>query len=302
MLFTLGILGRFVSGRKARDPRQLEMALEPRSLVPPAVPADVGADAGARTDNVDHSMPANGVDRLHSGRNGRSGRQPLADRATSDPADQASELLGRLRLLGLRGISHLSLTRNASTVASFRGDRLRVHREFVAAPPDMLQAVVDFVNGRGHVRQRARRKLVTFTATEPVRSQRRPAPHPDDARHAAKLQEAHRQLNQSHFGGALAPIPVHVSRRMKTRLGHFSPNRATGTPEIAIGRRHIRRDGWESVIETLIHEMIHQWQHETGRPLAHDAAFRRKARELGISPRATRPAGRTDRVARDFVP
>jgi hypothetical protein len=36
--------------------------------------------------------------------------------------------------------------------------------------------------------------------------------------------------------------------------------------------------------------MVHQWQHETARPIAHDRDFRRKAREVGIVPHAKRPA------------
>ena len=59
--------------------------------------------------------------------------------------------------------------------------------------------------------------------------------------------------------------------------------------EIAISRRHIRRDPWDDVLHTLVHEMVHQWQDENGLPLDHGPHFRRKAREVGISARATRP-------------
>jgi hypothetical protein len=34
--------------------------------------------------------------------------------------------------------------------------------------------------------------------------------------------------------------------------------------------------------------MVHQWQDETRLPLSHGADFRRKAREVGITARATR--------------
>lgn len=78
---------------------------------------------------------------------------------------------------------------------------------------------------------------------------------------------------------------------MKNRLGHYMaavPQQCVA--EIAISRRHIRRDGWEDVIHTLIHEMVHQWQDENGLPIDHGSHFRRKAREVGISARATRKA------------
>ena len=59
-------------------------------------------------------------------------------------------------------------------------------------------------------------------------------------------------------------------------------------PEIAISRRHIRRHGWDDALQTLVHEMVHQWQAETGLPLDHGRHFRRKAREVGIQPSAKR--------------
>jgi hypothetical protein len=59
-----------------------------------------------------------------------------------------------------------------------------------------------------------------------------------------------------------------------------------GGPEIAISARHCHRDGFASALETLLHEMVHQWQAETGRAVDHGREFRRKAREVGITPRA----------------
>jgi hypothetical protein len=34
---------------------------------------------------------------------------------------------------------------------------------------------------------------------------------------------------------------------------------------------------------------VHQWQAETGRPVDHGTEFRRKARQVGITPRTVRP-------------
>ena len=50
----------------------------------------------------------------------------------------------------------------------------------------------------------------------------------------------------------------------------------------------MKRHGWDEALHTLLHEMVHQWQDETGRPLDHGAGFRRKAREVGIIPAARR--------------
>jgi hypothetical protein len=108
----------------------------------------------------------------------------------------------------------------------------------------------------------------------------------------AKLTDAHQQYNATLFGGSLRPVPIRISRRMKNRLGHYMSALASEgiEAEIAISRRHIRRDPWDDVLHTLVHEMVHQWQDENGLPLDHGRHFRRKAREVGISTRATRPA------------
>ncbi len=53
---------------------------------------------------------------------------------------------------------------------------------------------------------------------------------------------------------------------------------------------------------TLLHEMVHQWQAESGVPVDHGPAFRRKARQVGVLPGAKRmldglpcqPAARRD--------
>jgi len=101
--------------------------------------------------------------------------------------------------------------------------------------------------------------------------------------------ELHARLNQEHFAGALSPIPIRISRRMKRRLGEVRLDRQTGAAvEISLSRRHVRRDGWREAEHTLLHEMIHQWQAENGQPVDHGKGFRRWARELGIHPRAVR--------------
>jgi hypothetical protein len=219
---------------------------------------------------------------------------PLDAAPAAPPATDAVAFLARLQSLGLRRIARCTLTRNRSTMVSFHGDALRVHRAFVTAPPEVLLAVVRFVNGRGAVRRDARRVLRTFEvppAPDDAGPRRRAPSHPEDAPHVARLRAAHDDLNRARFGGALGAVAIRVSRRMRSRLGHYSPG-LQRAPEIAIARRHLRRDGWASVLETLAHEMVHQWQHETGRPVAHDPAFRRKCREVGIAPHAKRPPGR----------
>jgi hypothetical protein len=128
-------------------------------------------------------------------------------------------------------------------------------------------------------------------ASRPTRQPRVriPRTHPKDKTFAVQLTEAYERYNAELFGNALRPVPIRVSRRMKNRLGHYMMATKSGLPaEIAISLRHIHRDPWEEVLHTLVHEMVHQWQDEKGLPIDHGRHFRAKAREVGISDRATR--------------
>lgn len=110
---------------------------------------------------------------------------------------------------------------------------------------------------------------------------------------ATRLTLLHAQLNLEHFGGTLDHLGIQVSRRLARRLGHYTPRANTGGPgEIVISRRHVRRDGWPEAVHTLLHEMVHQWQDETGRPIDHGRGFRAKCRAVGIAPAATRMLSR----------
>ena len=103
-----------------------------------------------------------------------------------------------------------------------------------------------------------------------------------------QLQEFHRRLNAERFDGTLGAVAVRVSRRMRSRLGHYAPAQRGAPAEIAISQRHLKRHGFAQALQTLLHEMVHQWQDESGLPLGHGADFRRKALEVGITARAKR--------------
>jgi hypothetical protein len=76
---------------------------------------------------------------------------------------------------------------------------------------------------------------------------------------------------------------------MRARLGHYMSAAPSGEPsEIVVRRRHSRRHGWEEALHTLLHEMVHQWQDETGHPIDHGRVFRAKAREVGVVASARR--------------
>lgn len=205
----------------------------------------------------------------------------------------ADELLARLRALGLTRIARCRLTRNRNVMVSFRGQELRVHQGFLAAPHDVHLAIVAFVEGRTRAERRvAQRRIVTFGVETPRGPSRRERTCPDDEPLAARFTEWHHRFNTEFFEGALKPVPVRVSRRMKSRLGHYSAASAAAGGEIAISWRHLRRHGWEEALQTLLHEMVHQWQDETGKPLDHGPGFRAKAHAVGIEAAAKRAVTR----------
>ena len=199
-----------------------------------------------------------------------------------------------LRAHGLRGIDELVLTRNRRTMVSLARGVLRVHEGFAHAPPHVHAAIATFAMSRNRAKRAAARDIIVEFPVPIRSSSRRPvSQHPDDAPMAARLTTLHAQLNLEHFGGALVHLEILVSRRLARRLGHYTPRSHNGgIGEIVMSRRHVRRDGWPEAIHTLLHEMVHQWQDETGRPIDHGGGFRAKCRAVGIEPAATRMLAR----------
>jgi SprT-like family len=207
-----------------------------------------------------------------------------------DAPRDASALLTALRALGLRSIRACRLTTNRNVMVSFGAGELRVHEGYLDAPPEVLRAIVVFVEGRTRAERReAQRVIVGYPIRTPKPPARRERTRPEDEAVAGELAEWHRRYNERHFGGRLRPAMIRISRRMRSRLGHYTAATPGGEPaEIAISLAHLRRHGWEEVLHTLLHEMVHQWQDEAGHTIDHGASFRAKAREVGIAPLARR--------------
>ncbi len=207
-------------------------------------------------------------------------------------------LPSRLVALGLRDIERVLTHTNRTVMLSLNKRVLRVHRGYAFAPDRVLQAIVRFLNPGvpRALRRLAEREFLTFPveAHAPCtpRAKRRECARPGDVSLLHRLESLHRQLNAQHFGGALAEIPIRLSSRMRTRLGELAVEIRSGQPiDIAISRRHIARHAWCEVEHTLLHEMVHQWQAETGLSIDHGHTFRRKAREVGVLPAAKRTVG-----------
>ncbi len=222
-----------------------------------------------------------------------SDRDQLALELDEEPPRNAEELRARLQRLGLGSQYRVRLTTNRTVVVSYSGGELRIHNSFLGASEEVWKAIIIFVHGRNRVaRREARRTILEFPVARPQEARRRrrtpERTHPADLPTIRELSRWHRAYNEERFGGSLRSVPIRISRRMKSRLGHYSPAADGCEPEIVLSRRHVRRDGWEEALHTLLHEMVHQWQDEQGLVVDHGASFRSKARAVGITPLACR--------------
>jgi hypothetical protein len=222
-----------------------------------------------------------------------SNREQLALELDEAPPKDAEELRVRLRRLGLGAQYRVTLTRNRTVVVSYSGGELRIHDSFLGADEEVWMAIITFVHGRTRVvRNAARKTILEFPVARPSDApRRRRSPertNPADMPFIRELSRWHAAYNDERFGAALRTIPIRISRRMKSRLGHYSPAAHGCESEIVVSRRHIRRDGWEEALHTLLHEMVHQWQDEQGLVVDHGSGFRAKARAVGITPLACR--------------
>ena len=222
-----------------------------------------------------------------------SDRDQLALELHEEAPRNAEELKTRLQRVGLGSQYRVRLTTNRTVVVSYSGGELRIHNSFLGANEDVWKAIITFVHGRNRVaRREARRTILEFPvarSAEPPRRRRRPErTNPADVPIISELSRWHTAYNKERFGGTLRSVPIRISRRMKSRLGHYSPASEGYEPEIVLSRRHVRRDGWEEALHTLLHEMVHQWQDEQGLVVDHGTSFRAKARAVGITPLACR--------------
>ena len=209
----------------------------------------------------------------------------------------SAELLGsRLTAYGLRPVARIRITENRSGLVSLSRQRvLSVHRAYLDAPDEVLQAIARFVSPgtRRPERRLLQQKIVSWYSLQPPSRQVAKAPRPEQPRPGdeeilTRLGVLFSQYNQRHFSSALPAIPIRLSGRMRTRLGQLTLDPAGQPQEISISRRHLRAHGWEEAGHTLLHEMVHLWQCVSGQKVDHGSKFRAKAREVGVAASARR--------------
>ena len=209
-------------------------------------------------------------------------------------------LARRLELLGLPAPARIRVNDNRTVMVSFtRGGLLSIHRGYALAPDRVLKAVVRFLKPRlsREARRAAEREILAFRAAdwalgEPRRRRAGDRPRPGDPEKTERLARLFAEYNARHFRGLLPSLPMRISGRMRTRLGQLCLHHGTGEPhEITLSRVHIDRHGWKEAAHTLLHEMVHLWQHVNGHAVDHGPLFRRKAMQVGVVAAARRAVG-----------
>jgi predicted SprT family Zn-dependent metalloprotease len=212
----------------------------------------------------------------------------LFDRLLREPGEEP--VLSEVREGGA-SFERVVFTRNRRVMISTgdRGTTLRLNERFREAPPAVWRAVGRLLaRPSARAAGAARAAIVGYLQENPpsARASRRRerVVRGGDGAAIERLAAEFRRVNELHFGSALPPVPIFLSGRMRRRNGHFSPSPL----EIVVSRRLFSEATEGEAEKTLRHEMIHLWQHVTGRKLGHGADFRRWARQLDVHPRATR--------------
>ena len=116
-----------------------------------------------------------------------------------------------------------------------------------------------------------------------------------------ELQTAYDFFSRELFPIPLPPCLITMQRKSKRTFGYYSPKRfatASGetTDEIAINPRFFKEQTFIEIMSTLVHEMVHLWQHHFGKPSRscyHNRQWAGEMLRIGLRPSNTgKPGGR----------
>lgn len=221
------------------------------------------------------------------------GARPRGREAVDSSVRREGDVLAVLRRHGAP-YTRVAFTNNRRTMISVGRDPalIRMNHAFAGAGDEILAEVaVLYTPGTKPKRKaQARAAVQAFInalplADAPPRRPRTRRLHPGDRVHLERMQAEFDRANRAHFGGRLPRVPLHLSRAMRRRNGHFS----SSPLEIVISWRLCVHGEEGQAEETMRHEMIHLWQYIEGAAVDHGPAFRRMAHRLDVHPRATRP-------------
>lgn len=229
-----------------------------------------------------------------------------------------ARLLALLRETGAGALERIRFRPNRRTIWSITGGgrRLNLHEAYREAPRDVIVHFATLVRGVGRSggrRTPAFRRSAGIVRKWPglvpglerarghrppsrASSVRRPdAPGPCCATVAQRrwLTALYRHVATSRFAADLpAGIPVRLSRRMTSRLGHMRGGTDDRDPprrrvvEIALSLDLMLPGNEEALVDTLVHEVAHaaDWLASGGR--GHGPGWKALARRAGCSTRA----------------
>jgi hypothetical protein len=119
-------------------------------------------------------------------------------------------------------------------------------------------------------------------------------------------------FNHVLFGGVLPRCLVTLTRKRRS-MGYYSAKRFCSldgqeiVDEIALNPQHFNGTSVEEILSTLVHEMVHLWQHHCGTPPKspryHDTQWANKMESVGLMPSDTgKPGGkRTGAHVSDYI-
>lgn len=222
----------------------------------------------------------------------------------------SEEFLRELKERGARRLKKVRFRANRTTIWSLtqNGTVLNVHVAYRRAPSGILDAFATIVRGRAY------RTAAVKAATERVRNWQGLDPVMEAVRtsHAQRMRRAahlcgddehithccatqaqrsylralYRYLNRSRFDGLLPKdVPVRLSNRMSTSLGHIIPaqdrTRGRYVVEIALNVDLMLEGNGAERMDTLLHEMAHVADWLFNGRYGHGETWRKWARHAG---------------------
>ncbi|MGD2067303.1 MAG: SprT-like domain-containing protein [Gemmatimonadota bacterium] len=214
-------------------------------------------------------------------------------------------LLALLRETGAGALERIRFRPNRRTLWSITGGgrRLNLHEAYREAPWDVVVHFATLVRGVGRpggrrtpAFRRSAGAVRGWSGLERTRRQRRlstPGPCCATAAQRRWLTALYRHVAATRFTADLpTEIPVRLSRRMTSRLGHMRGGTEDRGPrwrrvvEIALSLDLMLPGNEEALVDTLVHEVAHaaDWLASGGR--GHGPGWKALARRAGCSTRA----------------
>lgn len=217
-----------------------------------------------------------------------------------------------LRSRGARRLKKVSFRQNRSTIWSLTQDAtvLNLHEAYRRAPASIIEAFATIVRGRGRrsdaVREAMRRvrewqglepamtsvrKASTGATFPEARGRRSSSASPCCATPGQRryLRVLYQYLNETRFGGGLpTDVPIRLSSRMQTSLGHMvpavHPDGRRYVLEIALNVDLMLVGNGAERLDTLLHEMAHVADYLTSGHYGHGSTWKAWARKVGCRP------------------